>query len=109
MKILIADKLGVKAINSLESMGAIITNKPDLTAKDISGEIDDNEILIVRSTKVMAEAIEKGASLSLIIRAGAGINTIDLETAGRYGISENSNLHPPYRCFHKSVNRSHCR
>ena len=86
MKILIADKLGSEAMSALEEMGAVITNNPDLTAEDIPGVIADNEILIVRSTKVTAETIEQGASLSLIIRAGAGVNTIDLETASSHGI-----------------------
>jgi D-3-phosphoglycerate dehydrogenase len=44
------------------------------------------EILIVRSTKVSAEAIESGASLALIIRAGAGVNTIDLKKASEKGV-----------------------
>jgi D-3-phosphoglycerate dehydrogenase / 2-oxoglutarate reductase len=86
MKILIADKLGSEAISALEAMGAIITSNPDLTAEEIPDVIADNEILIVRSTKVTSETIKKGSSLSLIIRAGAGVNTIDLETASRHGI-----------------------
>lgn len=71
---------------NLEAMGAIITMNPDLTEEDIPGVIADKEILIVRSTKVTAMTIENGSSLSLIIRAGAGVNTIDLKTASRYGI-----------------------
>jgi D-3-phosphoglycerate dehydrogenase len=39
------------------------------------------DVLVVRSTKVPAAVIEAYAGLNLIIRAGAGYNTIDVETA----------------------------
>lgn len=86
MKVLIADKLAPAAVESLEALGGIITNKPELKAEDIPSEIGDNEILIVRSTKVTAETITSASALSLIIRAGAGVNTIDLEAAAAKGI-----------------------
>jgi len=41
---------------------------------------------VVRSTKVTAAAIDAGNALSLIIRAGAGVNTIDLAHASSRGI-----------------------
>ncbi|OQY34337.1 MAG: hypothetical protein B6241_04975 [Spirochaetaceae bacterium 4572_59] len=86
MKILIADKLSDTALKDLGSLGAEITFEPGLGAGDLPGAIADAEILIVRSTKVTADTIDKGANLSLIIRAGAGVNTIDLEEASSRGI-----------------------
>jgi len=86
MKILIADKLSDTALKDLESLGAEITLNPGLTAGDLPDAIGDAEILIVRSTKVTAETIERGQNLSLIIRAGAGVNTINLEEASSRGI-----------------------
>ncbi len=86
MKILIADKLSDTALKDLKSLGAEITLEPGLTAGDLPGAIADAEILIVRSTKVNAETIENGSDLSLIIRAGAGVNTIDLDKASSCGI-----------------------
>ncbi len=50
------------------------------------GAIGDANVLIVRSTKVVAATIENGKSLELIIRAGAGVNTIDLDTASAMGV-----------------------
>lgn len=85
-KILIADKLAPAAIEALELLNASITNLPDLTAEKISEAIGDAEILIVRSTKVTKEAIDAAPSLSLIIRAGAGVNNIDLQEASARGI-----------------------
>lgn len=86
MKILIADKLSKNAVKALEKFGAEVTFNPELTADKIPDTISNNEILIVRSTKVTAETIQAGDSLSLIIRAGAGVNTIDLEAASKKGI-----------------------
>ena len=86
MKILIADKMSKTAISSLEALGHQVVSNPDLKAEDLPGAIGDAEVLIVRSTKVIAATIEAGKSLSLIIRAGAGVNTIDLAKASECGI-----------------------
>ncbi|MBU8901443.1 MAG: hypothetical protein KOO69_01750, partial [Victivallales bacterium] len=86
MNILIADKLSSKALSELEKMGAQISFNPDLSAEDLPLHVKDTEILIVRSTKVTAETISAAPMLSLIIRAGAGVNTIDLKTAGERAI-----------------------
>ena len=86
MKILLADKLSAKTVSALETLGAQVVVKPGLTADELSGALEDVEVLIVRSTKVKAAAIEAATSLSLIIRAGSGVNTIDLECASSKGI-----------------------
>lgn len=87
MKVLVADKLSNKAIHELKTGGADVTFTPDLTAQALPAEINDAEILVVRSTKVTAETITAASSLSLIIRAGAGVNTIDLDAASNCGIN----------------------
>lgn len=86
MKVLIADKLSPKAVSELQKMGCDVTMNPDLSADDLPGVISDAEILIVRSTKVTAATIDSSANLSLIIRAGAGVNTIDIKEASKKGI-----------------------
>lgn len=86
MKVLIADKLSDKAVCDLENLGAEVVVKPDLTADELGGALGDAEILVVRSTRVKAPAIEAAPCLSLIIRAGAGVNTIDLDCASSKGI-----------------------
>jgi D-3-phosphoglycerate dehydrogenase / 2-oxoglutarate reductase len=73
-------------MDQLERMGCEITNEPDLTAEEIPAKIADNEVLIVRSTKVTEATIDVAESLSLIIRAGAGVNTIALDAAAKKGI-----------------------
>jgi D-3-phosphoglycerate dehydrogenase len=86
MNILIADKLSTNAVKALEELGAVVRFEPDLGADDLAGAVGDAEVLVVRSTKVKAPVMEAGKALSLIIRAGAGVNTIDLETASQMGI-----------------------
>lgn len=86
MKILIADKLSDEAVAQLEELGATVTVDADLNPDTLPASIQDNEVLIVRSTKVKADTIGNATNLSLIIRAGAGVNTIDLKAANEKGI-----------------------
>ncbi len=86
MKILIADKLSAKTVSQLEALGAKVVVNPDLTADDLAANLGGVDVLIVRSTKVKAAAIEAAKNLSLIIRAGAGVNTIDVACASSKGI-----------------------
>ncbi len=86
MNVLIADKLPEYCIDDLKKFGLIVTSNPGLTADDLKNVLHEYSILVVRSTKVNADAIKSGKKLSLIIRAGAGVNNIDLKTASSYGI-----------------------
>ena len=79
MRILIADKVSANMVAELKGLGAEVTLEPDLSAETLPAALAGIEILIVRSTKVTAAAIEAGNALSLIIRAGAGVNTIDIQ------------------------------
>ena len=86
MKVLIADKLSDNTVKALEDLGLKVTVQADLTADKLPEAVGDANILVVRSTKVTAETLEAGKGLSLIIRAGAGVNTIDLATASAKGV-----------------------
>ncbi len=86
MKVLLADKLSPATVTSLEALGATVIQNPDLTADELPDQIGDAEVLVVRSTKVTKATIENAPKLSLIIRAGAGVNTIDLEAASSRAI-----------------------
>ena len=86
MKTLVADKVSSKMVSDLKALGCEVVLNPELTAEALPAALAGVEILIVRSTKVSAEAIAAGTSLSLIIRAGAGTNTIDIKTASEKGI-----------------------
>ena len=86
MKILIADKLSDKTVSALRALGMEVTVNPDLTADNLPEAINESDVLVVRSTKIAAKTIETAKNLSLIIRAGAGVNTIDLAAANARGI-----------------------
>ncbi len=86
-KILIADKLAEFVTHELQSLGFEVQTKPDLSADDLPRHVGDVGVLIVRSTQVTKATLEAGRELSLIIRAGAGVNTINVETASNRGIS----------------------
>ena len=86
MKIFIADKLSPQTVAALEQLGAKITVNPDIKEDELGRVLGDTEVLVVRSKKVSAAAIAAAPQLSLIIRAGAGVNTIDLPEASRRGI-----------------------
>lgn len=81
MKILIADKFPAYWTEELSKQGHQITSNPALDENTLPGAIKDQEVLIVRSTKVPATVIDAGNALKLIIRAGAGTNTIDVKHA----------------------------
>ncbi|KAK8834761.1 hypothetical protein M9Y10_030504 [Tritrichomonas musculus] len=86
VKILIADSLSEEVVKTFQADGYIVRMDPTITDKTLPNEIQDNDILIVRSTKVTRETIDKATNLSLIVRAGAGVNTIDIKAASEKGI-----------------------
>ena len=88
MKVLIADKFEKVGIDGLKELGCAVVSQPDLTADALPGAVRevDPHILIVRSTRVSAETLNAGTALTLVIRAGAGIDTIDVAAASSRGI-----------------------
>ncbi len=86
MKLLFADQFPEEARAALAVAGHEVTFSPSLTADDLPGAIDDHQVLVVRSTTVSAETIAAGSMLSMVIRAGAGTNTIDKQAAADAGV-----------------------
>ncbi|HZM88623.1 MAG TPA: 3-phosphoglycerate dehydrogenase [Blastocatellia bacterium] len=87
MRILIADKFPDGGRTDLLECGFEIVYDPDLKDEALTAAIKSSgaDILVVRGTKVTAEMLEAGR-LSLVVRAGAGYNTIDVKTASSRGI-----------------------
>ena len=88
MRILVADKLAPFVTSRLQDLGATVTVDAKAEGESLTARITalDPEVVIVRSTKMEAMQIEAGRSLALVIRAGAGVNTIDLATCSRRGV-----------------------
>ena len=87
MKVLIADTFEHSGLDGLKAIGCDVVYQPDLKDAALVQAIEDHaaDVLIVRGTAVSAAALEAGA-LSLVVRAGAGYNTIDVATASKRGI-----------------------
>ncbi|MEO1999268.1 MAG: NAD(P)-dependent oxidoreductase [Planctomycetaceae bacterium] len=86
MKILIADKLSRDAVEAFEALNLDVDFRPDCTAEDLPNVVAGFNVLVVRSTKITQATIEAADQLSLIVRAGAGVNTIDVVAASAQGI-----------------------
>ncbi len=86
MKTLIADEFPEQYVQKIRSLGVEVVYEPQFNAEDIANNIADYEAVVVRSTKVTADAIGASKNLSLIIRAGAGTNNIDKQAASALGI-----------------------
>jgi D-3-phosphoglycerate dehydrogenase len=86
MNVLIVDKLSPEVVKSLQSLGLQVEVRDYLDADSLRGALKFTDILVVRSTKVTAAAIKAAPLLSLIIRAGAGVDNIDLSAASAQGI-----------------------
>ena len=87
MKILVADKFEKSGLDGLAAAGCTVVYEPELKDASLTAAIASSgaEVLIVRGTKVTAEMMDAGR-LSLIVRAGAGYNTIDVAAASTRGI-----------------------
>jgi len=88
LKVLIADKFEKVGIDGLKELGCTVVSQPDVEAEELPALIRqaDPHILIVRSKKVTADTLKAGKALTLVIRAGAGIDTIDVDTASSLGV-----------------------
>jgi D-3-phosphoglycerate dehydrogenase len=87
VRVLIADKFEQSGQDGLRSAGCEVAYKPGLAEDELVREVGrfQPDVLVVRSTKV-TEAILKAGALKLVVRAGAGYNTIDVASASRRGI-----------------------
>ena len=87
MRVLIADKFEESGQEGFESAGFEVVYQPALTEETLASEVERlrPDVLVVRSTKVNEAALNAGA-LKLVVRAGAGYNTIDVAAASRRGI-----------------------
>ena len=87
MRVLIADKFEDSGVLALKSSGCDVVYRPDLKDEALTAALRETsaDVLVVRSTVVTAPMLEAGP-LALVVRAGAGYNTIDVATASKRGI-----------------------
>jgi D-3-phosphoglycerate dehydrogenase len=86
MKVLIADKFPEIYIKKLIDEGIEVIYEPKLGENDLPNAIKNIDCLVVRSTVVNEATIQNSDWLNLIIRAGAGVNNINIAAANKKGI-----------------------
>src|SRR3954447_24621860 len=86
LRILVADSLPQTAVSALESRGHQCVVETNLGKSDLADHIQGFDVLVVRSTKVTEHVFDTADRLALVIRAGAGTNTIATEAAAARGV-----------------------
>ncbi len=86
--VLVADKFEQAGLDDLQSCGCRVQFEPNLIGESLEAAIRQHDpgVLVVRSTKVSAGALQNARRLSLIVRAGAGYDNIDIAAASARGI-----------------------
>lgn len=87
MRILIADKFEQSGRDGLEQLGCEVVYQPDVKDDSLTAAISETapDVLVVRGTKVTEPMLDAGP-IKLVVRAGAGYNTIDVAAASKRGI-----------------------
>jgi len=88
MRVLIAEKFEKVGVDGLKDLGCEVIHNPDVSAEDLPAMMRaiDPDVLIVRGKKVSGDALKAGTRLSLVIRAGAGVDSIDVKAASGLGV-----------------------
>ena len=87
MKVLVADKFPESGITKMQSLDCEVVYDPELKEQALVEALRTTgaDVVVVRSTKI-TEPMLAASRLSLVIRAGAGYDTIDVGAASARGI-----------------------
>ena len=87
MRVLIADKFEQSGRDGLQNLGCEVSYEPDAKDDSLVAAITKAapDVLVVRGTKVTEPMLDAGP-IKLVVRAGAGYNTIDVAAASKRGI-----------------------
>ena len=80
-KVLIPTKLDKVAADLLQAEGYNVLQDTEKSLDELAKSNPDTNVIIVRSEKVTPEIIDALPELNLVVRAGAGYNTIDTKHA----------------------------
>ena len=86
-KVLISDKLSPQAADIMRDRGIEVDVKPGLSAEELTAIIGDYDGLAIRSaTKVTKEVLAAATRLSVVGRAGIGVDNVDIPAATAKGV-----------------------
>jgi D-3-phosphoglycerate dehydrogenase / 2-oxoglutarate reductase len=86
MRILVADAFPKERLDDFRALGLEVDHQPSVSVADLPAAARPARILVVRGKKVTADVFGAAPALSLVVRAGAGVNTIDVGAASRRGV-----------------------
>ena len=86
-RVLISDKLGSAGIDMLRQAGIELDERQGLTGTALAEALRAADGVIVRSeTRITADLLQDPGKLRVIVRAGVGVDTIDVGAATRKGV-----------------------
>lgn len=88
MRVLVADLFSEDGLKDMEKSGMEVKYDHSLNGESLTqvlAEFQPN-VLVVRSTKVTADNINASLKLQMVVRAGAGYDTIDVAHCARLGV-----------------------
>jgi len=88
VKVLICDKTEPEYIMQMRAAGLTVDVRDDITPEELPGVLPAYDAMVVRSrTKVRQPLIDVCPNLKVIVRGGAGLDTIDFEYAKAKGVT----------------------
>src|SRR6059058_2525585 len=86
-RVLICDKLEEAGLDILRTSGIELDNRPGLKGADLIAAVAAADAAIVRSgTRITSELLENSGKLRCVVRAGVGVDNIDVPAATRRGV-----------------------
>lgn len=86
-RVLICDKLESAGIDLLRQAGIEVDNRPGLTGSALADALHAADGAIVRSsTRITTDLLESPGKLKAVVRAGVGVDNIDVPAATRKGV-----------------------
>src|SRR5882672_9854755 len=86
-RVFISDEVGAGGVEMLQQSGLEVDNRPGLKDAALQEAVQAADGMIVRSgTRVTAELLERPGKLKAVVRAGVGVDNIDVAAATRRGI-----------------------
>jgi D-3-phosphoglycerate dehydrogenase len=85
--VLVCDPISKIGITILKKAGLNVVDKPSITNSELESEVENFEVIVVRSrTKITDGIISKAKNAKIIARVGVGLDNIDVESAQRNNI-----------------------
>jgi len=86
VQIVLVDSAEDGFVAELEALGHSCTSLSSVERENLVSNVERADVIVVRSSVVNADVISAAPQLGLIIRAGAGTDTIDVDAASAAGI-----------------------